>query len=190
MKKILLIILIIILILSVNVLAVDIDVGMPAIDRASTLGLYTLVNKGNPANITGTVTKVKIWNAISMTGCKVASFYEGAANVLSTRNYVTIGDVPSGYSEHTVSLDFNAGDYIGICYTTGNIEQDTAGFDGVWYTSSNDNIPCTNVTFTVLANRAISLYGEGITVGWDHKWNTQTISKWNTQEFTKWNDIE
>jgi len=27
-------------------------------------------------------------------------------------------------------------------------------------------------------------------VGWDHKWNTQTISKWNTKEIIKWNALE
>jgi len=28
------------------------------------------------------------------------------------------------------------------------------------------------------------------TVGWAHKWNTQTIGKWNTKEFNKWNGLE
>ncbi|RXG66767.1 hypothetical protein ES695_01440, partial [Candidatus Atribacteria bacterium 1244-E10-H5-B2] len=62
MKKILLIISTIILILSVNVLAVDIDIGMPAIDRsASITSGYTEVDKNNPANISGTVNKVEIF---------------------------------------------------------------------------------------------------------------------------------
>ena len=33
-------------------------------------------------------------------------------------------------------------------------------------------------------------FNETTEVGWDHKWNTQTISKWNNQEFTKWNGLE
>ena len=33
-------------------------------------------------------------------------------------------------------------------------------------------------------------FNETTAVGWEHKWNTQTIAKWNTKEFTKWNDLE
>jgi hypothetical protein len=89
-----------------------------------------------------------------------------------------------------VDLDVEEGDYLGMYFTIGNMERDLSGYDGCWF-CSGDNIPCTDVTFSVVAGDAISLYGTGTTaVGWDHKWNTQIISKWNTKEFTKWNGLE
>ena len=42
---------------------------------------------------------------------------------------------------------------------------------------------------TWMGVRRIELQTEDA-AGWDHKWNTQTISKWNTKEFTKWNGLE
>jgi hypothetical protein len=96
MKKILLIIFTIILILSVNVLAVDIDIGMPAIDRASVFSVFTIVNQGNPANATGTITSVEIWSLNNLSGCEVATFFVVSANNLSTRDTEVIGAVAQG----------------------------------------------------------------------------------------------
>ena len=191
MKKILLTIFTIILILSVNVLAVDIDIGMPAIDRAFYLaGPRTAVNKGNPANATGIITTVEVWAYADMTNCEVATFYEETTNKLTTRDYEAIGTVTSGSKQtFTVSLNVQTGDYLGIFYQSGAIERDTSGGDGVWYDSA-DKIPCTNYEFSLGTVWVGSLYGYSAAEGWPHKWNTQTISKWNTQEFTKWNGLE
>jgi len=191
MKKILLIILTIILILSVNVLAVDIDIGMPAINRGSTASTYTWVNIGNPANESGTITSIEMWASGTLTNCEVATFYVVSGNNLSTRDHELIGNVTKGSKQtFSVDLDVQTGDYIGAYYTVGAIERDTAGFDGCWM-KTGDNIPCSNLLFTNRADEAISLYGTGATaVGWDHKWNTQTITKWNTKEFTKWSGLE
>ena len=192
MKKILLIILTIILILSVNVLAVDIDMGMPAINRSNVFGIdFTLINIEDIANESGTITSVEIWADSQIANCKVAIFY-GSGATLSTRDYEVIGTVAAGSKQtFTVDLDVEAGDIIGMFYTSGGVERDVSGFAGVYYVNS-DQIPCTDYTFSLLAGNAISLKGIGATVvvGWDHKWNTQTISKWNTKEFTKWNGLE
>ena len=190
MKKILLIILTIILILSVNVLAVDIDIGMPAINRGSSFGVFTIINSGNPANTAGTITNVEIWALGNLSNCEVATFY-GSGTTYSTRDYETIGTVTSG-SKQTfgVDLDVEIGDFIGIYYTAGNVERDTSGFEGCW-SKSGDLIPCANETgWNIISGDAISLYGTGGIAGWPHKWNTQTITKWNAQEFTKWNGLE
>jgi len=190
MKKILLIIFTIILILSVNVLAVVIDIGMPAINRANSfIGPRTAINKGNPANETGTITSVEIWATTDLTDCEVATFFVVSGNNLSTRDHEAIGTVTAGSKQtFPVDLDVQAGDYLGIYYSGGEIERD-AGGDSVWIDSA-DRIPCVDYTFTLPPEGIISLYGTGATVGWDHKWNTQTISKWNTKEFTKWNGLE
>lgn len=196
MKKILLIIFTIILILSVNVLAVDIDIGVPAEDYTSSWAHGTLINKSNPANASGVITTIHIYGKVNMPEVTVAIFYcpdpDGFPNNLTTRDEEYITDLlEPGYHEYTVDLDVIEGDYIGIHYTNGDIEKKLGDEQGIWYKNTTDAIPCTNYTFYFQASNAIALYGTGTTaIGWDHKWNTQTISKWNTKEFTKWNGLE
>jgi len=190
MKKILLTIFTIILILSINVLAIDIDVGSLAIDRSGQTSIAnTHIDKANPANLSGKITKIAIHTVGALTDFEVASFFVVSGNNLSTRNTFYIGNVAAGYSEHIVDLDIEAGDYIGWYASAGRVDTDTTGV-GMWRTSG-DYIPCTNQAFSYYADYCLSVYGTGTTaVGWDHKWNTQTISKWNTKEFTKWNGLE
>ena len=120
---------------------------------------------------------------------EVATFYEGSANELTTRDYEAIGTVTSGSKQaFMVSLDVQTGDYLGIFYQGGSIEKETFGMEGVWH-NSGDRIPCTNYEFALGDTWAVSLYGYGDVV-WPHEWNTKEISKWNTKEFTKWNGLE
>ena len=163
MKKILLTILIIITVLSINVLAIDIDIGESAINRGSTASAYTWVNIGNPANVSGTITSIEIWAQSNISNCKVVIFYVVSGNNLSTRDYELIGSVTAGSKKtFNVDLDVQAGDYIGAYYTVGALERDSEGFAGCWM-NTVDNIPCTNITFTLRAGEAISLYGTGTT---------------------------
>ncbi|MBA7555185.1 hypothetical protein ES705_47838 [subsurface metagenome] len=192
MKKILLIIAIVFCIFQLVVLAVDITIGMPAINRGSTASTYTWVNMGNPANASGKITSIEIWSQSSLSNLEVATFYVVSGDNLSTRDTEFIGDVVAGDKRtFVVDLDVEAGDYIGSYHTVGAIERDSSGNPGCWM-KTGDNIPCTNLTFTNRDGEATSLYGTGATVvvGWDHKWNTKTISKWNTKELTKWNGLE
>ena len=194
MKKILLIIAIVFCIFQMVVMAIDIDIGDLAIDRGTSIGGgRTLVNKGNSANASGKITNVKIWASNNMTGCEVATFFVVSGNNLSTRDTYYIGNVTAG-SQQSFAVDLNveAGDYIGIHFDLDGLECDTNGTDGMWYSNTGtDLIPCENATFNFITTYILSLYGTGTTaVGWDHKWNTQTISKWNTKEIIKWNDLE
>jgi len=168
---------------------------MPAIDRGATgTSLHTYINASAVANASGKITTVEIYSWGNLTNVEVAIFFRpdpgGFPNNFTTRDSVLIGAVEQdAVRTFDVDLDVEAGDYIGM-YCSGFIEKDTSGFSGVW-DISGDYIPCTNQAFTFLAGDAISLHGIGTTaIGWDHKWNTQTISKWNTQEFTKWNGLE
>ncbi|MBA7510899.1 hypothetical protein ES705_02888 [subsurface metagenome] len=193
MKKILLIIFTIILILSINVLAVDIDIGMPAIGRSYYMGNnITLVIKDNPADATGKITTVEIWSYTDLANVEVATFYVVSGNNLSTRDTEYIGTVTSGAKRtFSVDLDVQTGDYLGIYLVDGDyIEKDNVGYTGIWY-KAGDQISCADTAFSFQTDSTISLYGTGATaVGWDHKWNTQIISKWNTKEIVKWNGLE
>ncbi|GAI90423.1 unnamed protein product, partial [marine sediment metagenome] len=63
MKKILLIIAIVFCIFQLVVLATDIYIGMPAINRSgTTTSGETYINAGAVANASGKITKVEIWS--------------------------------------------------------------------------------------------------------------------------------
>lgn len=164
MKKILLIIVIAFCIFQMVVLATAIDIGASATDRETTQSAQTLINKTNPANETGTITSVEIWANAGLSNCEVATFFVVSGNFLSTRDSQSIGTVAAGSKQtFEVNLNVQAGDYIGMYYTAGLIERDSYGFGGMWTNYGGDNIPCTNVEFSLLAGDAISLYGTGTT---------------------------
>ena len=163
MKKILLIITIVFCIFQMLVLAVDIDIGMPAINRGTSMDDWTIVNMGNPANDSGKITSVEIWANQDLIACEVATFFVVAGNFLSTRDTELIGAVTAGSKQtFVVDLDVVVGDYLGIFPGTENIEYDASGFAGVWRIGS-DQIPCTNVEFSVGSGDAVSVYGTGTT---------------------------
>jgi len=189
MKKILLIITLVFLIFQLVALAVDIDIGMPAIHRSTSLGTgFTLVEISNPASTGGTITSVEIYVASPSSNVKVAIFYVVSGNNLSTRVFEVIGDVASGYNQFDVNLNVLAEDFIGIY--NADLELDFEGY-GVWY-AIGDEIPCTDTTFTDFGEGPMSLYGTGATVevGWNGPFNAVAVTKWNNIEITKWNTIE
>ena len=140
----------------------EILVGSPAIDADSTASVLTIVNKSQPANGTGKITTVEIWANAELSNCEVAIFRVVSGNNLSTVSTHTIGTVAAGSKQSfEVDLDVVEGDFIGMYYTAGTMERQTTLGDG-WY-AAGDNIPCTNVTFTVFAGMTVSLYGKGET---------------------------
>jgi len=198
MKKYLLIIALTLCIFQMIVLAIDIDIGSGAIDRADYDQFYTNVDCGNPANADGTIDTIEIWAHSNLTGCEIGIFYVVSGNTLSTRSNVTIGNVTSGskqtftqdFEGNPISLEVHEGDYLGIYQASGAISYSEEGLTSAWY-KSGDQIPANNVTFSITTTCDFSIYGTGTTVvGWPHKWNTQAISKWNTKEIMKWNDLE
>jgi len=152
-----------------------IDVGAPATDRASDLGTgYTWVLKDNPANASGIINTVEIWAETEMTGCKVATFYRpdpgGFPDNLTARDVVTLGNVTAGSKQtfSSLSLDVEADDYIGLVFSTGAIERDSAGGLGVWHLAG-DQTACENEEFDPRSGRIASLYGTGVEPGWTGK---------------------
>jgi hypothetical protein len=186
MKKILLIIFFIMIIFQMITLATAIDVGSEAINRSTYNNEGTSVDRNNPANASGTITSVEIYANSAMSNVEVATFFVVSGNNLSTRDSEAIGSVAAGYTTHTVSLNIVTGDCIGIYFSAGGLDRDTTG--GGFWKNAGDQIPCTNVLFTLTANGTLSIYGAGATVT-GIKWNTVTISKWNGQVITKLNGM-
>jgi hypothetical protein len=164
MRKILLIIALTLCMFQMVVLATNIDIGVAATDRATAFDPYTVVNKGNPANATGTITSVEIWANTNLSNCEIATFFNVSGANFSTRDTHTIGSVTAG-SKQTfsgLSIDVQTGDLLGIYYTAGKTECDSSGGSGVWY-AGVDYIPCTDVTFASLGGYVLSVYGTGTT---------------------------
>jgi len=147
-----------------------IDIGSAAIDRATnTSSNRTYINKGITATASGTITSIEVWAEESMTNAEVATFYRpdssGFPDNFTTRDYETIGNVTAGSKQtFEVNLDVIEGDFIGIGFPSGTIEYDVVGGAGTWvYASGSGGIPCDNKTYNFSADRAISLYGTGVT---------------------------
>lgn len=139
-------------------MAVLFDIGPPAIDRSGRLSSGTTrIARENPASQDGTIQKVAIFANQPLSGCQVAIFFNVGGNSFTTRSDQLIGDIPSGYSEHDVSLECKTGDYIG-CYFTGGRLDSGAPTDAIWY-KAGDNIPCAAQSFTLWSPANISLYG-------------------------------
>ena len=146
-----------------------ITIGEAAIVRGGSLTLYarTIINRGNPADGTGKITQVNIYPyGGGLYNVEVATFYEVTSNHFSTRDTAIIGNIGAGFSSHSVELDVQIGDFIGITSTipSGYMQWDWIGAGGMHSPLAGDHIPCTNVDFGApAADNAISLGGAGVT---------------------------
>jgi len=144
----------------------SIYIGAAATNRGASLGVYTLVNKGTPANATGSITNVGIWANSNLSNCEVATFFVVSGTNLTTRDNENIGSVTAGSEQifTGLNIDVTATNCIGIYYSAGILDADNSGGLGIWY-ASGDRIPSTNYAFTAIANYVISLYGTGEEAG-------------------------
>ena len=149
-----------------------ITVGTAPVNRGTNLANRTMINKDAPANGTGKITSVEIWLlATDESDVYIATFYTTDTNEFSTRDYVNIGFVTSGSKQtitvdsesNPISLDVVEGDYIGVSLA-GSVEADATGGSGIWYLAvGTRTMPCTEVTFSLLAAGALSLQATGET---------------------------
>ena len=146
-----------------------ISIGSTASDRGSSLTVtYTMQVKNNPANESGTITKVEVWANSNLSNFEVATFYYIGAGAY-TRDNETIGSVTAGSKQtFTVSIECQTDDVIGYYGTAGDIENDTSGGGGGDY-KVGDYIPCSDEAFTNIAGYEFSLYGYSeAAAGWTH----------------------
>ncbi len=150
-----------------------IDIGAAATDRASFLqtSIYTVVGVENPANATGTMESVEVWYDTASTNDVWVGTFSAVGNVLTVRDSESIGNVASG-SKQTVSgldIDVTAGDYLGTFskISIAQIERDNSG-SGYWFYLGEVIDATDSQTFTLGADRTISLFGTGTAAaaGW------------------------
>ena len=145
---------------------VEITIGEEAINRAGySIGGYTYVLKGGPANASGEIATIEIYavSGYDLEGCKVGIFYPTNGDTLKCRSAVTIGEVTGG-SKQIIPLDpgltVEIGDYIGFYWTPGRMERDSSGGGGVWYNSGNHCIVNDEDEYNYSGNWAFSLFGK------------------------------
>lgn len=149
-----------------------ITIGAAAIDRSyesSYLHGFTYVNKGGAASGSGEITSNEIWlnTKSSATDIYVGTF-SASGNVLTCRDSESIGDIATGSKQTQSGLTITVvtGDYWG-CYDKGSdtpdaqLELDIEGFNDVWAYLGECIDPTDSQTFTLYADDAVSLYGEG-----------------------------
>ncbi len=148
-----------------------IDVGIPAVNQGAVGGgTFTVILKTNPANATGTIDHIDIYDDGGSSTHDVASFTETTTDNFTTTGYalgLTTGG--SGLSEFDAEGDFTSfeieeGDFIGLYGD--NIDRSGGSLgDLTWY-ASGDQIPSeTPVAYTANFDRTYALYATGVEGG-------------------------
>ncbi|MBA7646731.1 hypothetical protein ES703_54497 [subsurface metagenome] len=154
------------------VIIMTIDVGISG-SKSGWTNAYTIVNGDNPANATGIIAHIAIYAHGTCTNVKVASFTQGAANVLTTRGNTSLANLSAGKNEFSVTngdfipFEIRTGDFIGAYVEGGSsdgIDAGSGASTGYWR-KSGDYIPCTSETFTWIAGTFVSVYAEGYQLG-------------------------
>jgi hypothetical protein len=141
--------------------SIPLDVGPGATDRAgaTAAGPQMIIAGANPAVSSGTLTSVELWFATNATGVKVATFSKVGA-VFTPRAVATIGNVTAGSKQtFAVSLAVQTGDYIGLYFATGTIEDGVGA--SLWidtYRGDRTGVPW---TYTEAVGYDMSIYGTG-----------------------------
>ena len=141
-----------------------IDIGAEAKDRSTYMVKdWTMIEKSNPANASGTITSVEIWAKADITGLIVGTFYVVSGNTLKCRDSEAITGTITAGSKVTkaVSIAVEAGDYIGLFFTAGEIEYDSSGYIGIWGKSGKYIDPADEVEYNWYSEDQLSLYGIG-----------------------------
>jgi len=143
-----------------------INVGAEATDRDSTVSAanITVIGKAGPANDSGVISSVEIWSNVTLQGVIIAIFEEVSANHFTARDQQAIANVEAGAKRtFGVSLNIEAGDFIGLYYSLGKMERCAAGGSGYW-ALIGDYTECIDEDFGSLdTGHDISLKGIGAT---------------------------
>jgi len=139
-----------------------IDVGAACSDRTSGQNSgNTMLGKANPANNTGTLTSLCVWVLTNMGGIKIGSFYLVSGTTYKCRDAESIGSLNAGKNDNIViSLSIQTNDYLGIYWSSGQIEADTAG-GGAYYVAGDKCIINNETAYSLSGTWEGSFYAEG-----------------------------
>jgi len=139
-----------------------VDIGVEAENRAIEKAAgHTYINKGGQASKAGNVVSVDIWCDTDLSGVKVGTFYATNGTTFKCRAGQSIaGTITAGSSVNkVVSLDVEIGDYIGLYYSGGKIEQDYRGQADIWEIAGDYADTDDEAVYAVKSGDAVSLGG-------------------------------
>lgn len=149
----------------------NINVGQGATERASQADFSigaTYLDYGNPANASGTLESFEIWADNTISSSKMGTF-SGSGTSWDDRDYEILGSIASG-SRQTFSgldCDVEADDIIGMYASTGDLDRDTSGGNGILF-KLGDQFGSGSQSYTDFSDDAISLYALGESTGWSN----------------------
>lgn len=139
-----------------------IDIGGGATDRDNYFADgYTLLDKTNPANLTGILTAFEFWANTDISDLKVGTF-SGTGDSYDDRDFETIGSVTSGSKQTFTgkSCSVEAGDLLGVFYSSGVLECSSSGGAGLFY-KSLDRFGKSAYTYLSSSKGPLSMYATG-----------------------------
>ncbi len=137
-----------------------ITLGSDATDRAGASATATIICEESPASTAVLITSVSIWANTNLGGCVVATFYNTGGNNFTARDSHAIGTVSAGAKRtFSVNLIALAGDYIGIYFSSGGVDVNTGGGQGLWYGAGD--LTSGSGTYSHQSTWTMSLYGTG-----------------------------
>ncbi len=149
-------------------------IGPDAINRTTSVTPgKTVINKTNPSNWNGFITKLSLWRVNFGAGfdtfMDVGIFYIVGENQLTCRSAqrLFVPGTTDVHLEYDVYLEVRAGDYLGM-YNPGygqSVDEDYEG-EGYWVEEAyNRCVPGSTNTFAFDEDNQFSLHGEGYAVG-------------------------
>jgi hypothetical protein len=153
----------------------SVTVGSSAVARAlySTVG-YTRIAVTNPANTSGSITSIQMYNAGPLVGVIVGTFY-GSGTSYSIRDHATIGSIGAGsqtittdVSGNSLSINVSSGDYIGYYFSaggSGGTNESLTGGNGVYYILGDSLTSGGMATYALASGHEMSIGGFGSSSG-------------------------
>lgn len=144
-----------------------IDVGPGATNRSSSHTLasgYTLVDKNNSANDTGTLDTFEIYANENLSSCKIGTFSFSSPNYLN-RDYESIGTVTAGSKQTFTGKNCGvvSGDFLGVGASGGKLEKDATGYSGIIVDDADNFGGGSFQPASTLDGDALSIYATGTT---------------------------
>lgn len=134
--------------------------GLPAVNRANVVpATLTYIAVDNPATADGIIERVQIMANVGndLANTVVGTFFLVAGTTYECRDSVAIGAVTGLQTFEDLALEVNTGDYIGIYFTAGNLENDVAGEGGLYEVAGEHIDPGDQAVYALQAAEGMSL---------------------------------
>ena len=144
-----------------------ISIGPGAYERDNMQASFkSFIALGNPSNANGVINTIRIFANTNIAGAKIGTFSFVSGTTYKCRDVAIIGDVVSGSAQifPGLSLSVNVGDYLGIYFSSGDIENSSSGFAGIRYAFGDILTVDLESSTSSFLGQAISIHGAGTVI--------------------------